>query len=213
MYVNDLDLCVTVQILEGTPAVLSLGKLCKDHGYSSGWVRGQNPHFVKKWAGKYDATRRIACLPLVRVWQLDLPARLPVHPLLRYRRTQCEMILRHVQQPHELGVHAVEHWEISCEIPKKPKTKMKKEDIDTARGCPLRDLPLWLEEFTETLVDEEDSASRKAPASISRDITASSGTSDKSGIGQAHHFSHPERPKLRCLQEDQHNTSSLQKTH
>ena len=32
VYVNDLDLLVTVQILEDTPAVPSPGKLCEDHG-------------------------------------------------------------------------------------------------------------------------------------------------------------------------------------
>ena len=41
--VYDLDLFVTVQILDDTPAVLSLGQLCEDHGYSYEWVSGQNP--------------------------------------------------------------------------------------------------------------------------------------------------------------------------
>ena len=31
--VHDLDLFVTVQILDDTPAVLSLGKLCEEHVY------------------------------------------------------------------------------------------------------------------------------------------------------------------------------------
>ena len=34
VYVHDLNLFVTVQLLEETLAVLSLGKLCEDHGYS-----------------------------------------------------------------------------------------------------------------------------------------------------------------------------------
>ena len=34
VYVHDLNLFETVQELEETPAVLSLGKLCEDHGYS-----------------------------------------------------------------------------------------------------------------------------------------------------------------------------------
>ena len=34
VYFHDLGLFVTVQILEDTPAVLSLGKLCEEHGYS-----------------------------------------------------------------------------------------------------------------------------------------------------------------------------------
>ena len=34
VYVKELDLLVTVKLLDDTPAVLSLGKLCQDHGYS-----------------------------------------------------------------------------------------------------------------------------------------------------------------------------------
>ena len=48
VYVYDLDLFVTVQLLEETPAVLSLGKLCDDHGCSCEWVSGQKPRLTKK---------------------------------------------------------------------------------------------------------------------------------------------------------------------
>ena len=34
VYVLELDLFVTVMLLENTPAVLSLGKLCEEFGYS-----------------------------------------------------------------------------------------------------------------------------------------------------------------------------------
>ena len=47
VYVNDLEKIVTVQILEDTPAVLSLGKLCEDHGYSYEWTSGEKPHLLK----------------------------------------------------------------------------------------------------------------------------------------------------------------------
>ena len=30
-----------------TPAVLSLGKLCDEHGYSCEWINGQKPHLIK----------------------------------------------------------------------------------------------------------------------------------------------------------------------
>ena len=39
---------MTVMLLEETPAVLSLGKLCEDHGYTYHWTSGQNPHLTKK---------------------------------------------------------------------------------------------------------------------------------------------------------------------
>ena len=39
--VHDLHLFVTVQLLDDTPAVLSSGKLCEEHGYSYEWTSGQ----------------------------------------------------------------------------------------------------------------------------------------------------------------------------
>ena len=41
VYVTDVDLFLTVKVLEDTPAVLSLGKLCDEHGYSYEWINGQ----------------------------------------------------------------------------------------------------------------------------------------------------------------------------
>ena len=34
VYVKELDIFLTMKVLEDTPAVLSLGKLCDGHGYS-----------------------------------------------------------------------------------------------------------------------------------------------------------------------------------
>ena len=45
---HGLDLFVTVQTLEDTPAVLSLGKLCEEHGCTYEWVSGEKPHRTKQ---------------------------------------------------------------------------------------------------------------------------------------------------------------------
>ena len=47
MYVKELDIFLTMKVLENTPAVLSLGKLCDEHGYSYEWINGQKPHLIK----------------------------------------------------------------------------------------------------------------------------------------------------------------------
>ena len=47
VYVRELDEFVTVMLLEDTPARLSLGKLCEDHGYYCHWTSGQKPHLIK----------------------------------------------------------------------------------------------------------------------------------------------------------------------
>ena len=46
--VKELDLFVTVMLLEETPAVLSLRKLCEDHGYTYHWTSAQKPHLTPK---------------------------------------------------------------------------------------------------------------------------------------------------------------------
>ena len=40
VYVRELDLFVTVVLLENTPAVLSLGKLCEEFWHSYHWTSG-----------------------------------------------------------------------------------------------------------------------------------------------------------------------------
>ena len=54
VYVKELDLFVTVKHFADTPAGLSLGKLCEDHGYSYEWTSGQKPQLIKDG-------RRIQC--------------------------------------------------------------------------------------------------------------------------------------------------------
>ena len=41
VHVKELDVYLTVKISEDSPAVLSLGKLFEDHGYSYDWTNGQ----------------------------------------------------------------------------------------------------------------------------------------------------------------------------
>ena len=63
VYVHDLDLFVTVQILDDTPAVQSLGKLCEEHGYSCEWSSGQKPHLTKQEKNIFCKTENF--VPLV----------------------------------------------------------------------------------------------------------------------------------------------------
>ena len=46
VYVRELDLFVKVMLLENTPAVLSLRKLCEEFGYSDHWTSGQKLHLI-----------------------------------------------------------------------------------------------------------------------------------------------------------------------
>ena len=45
LYVRELNLFVTVMLLEDTPALPSLGKLCEDHGFYCHWTSGRKPQW------------------------------------------------------------------------------------------------------------------------------------------------------------------------
>ena len=45
--VKELEKFLTMKVLEDTPAVLSLGKLCDENGYSYEWINGQKQHLIK----------------------------------------------------------------------------------------------------------------------------------------------------------------------
>ena len=47
VFVKELNVFLTKKGLEDTPAVLSLGELCDDHGYSYEWTNGQKPSLIK----------------------------------------------------------------------------------------------------------------------------------------------------------------------
>ena len=46
VHVKELYIFLTMKVLEHTPAVLSLGKLCDENGYSHEWINGQKPHLI-----------------------------------------------------------------------------------------------------------------------------------------------------------------------
>ena len=62
VFAHDLNLFV-MQLLEETPAVLSLGKLCQDHEYSKECVSGQKPRLTED--GKTMKCKTDNFVPLV----------------------------------------------------------------------------------------------------------------------------------------------------
>ena len=57
VYVKELDIFLTMNVLVNTPAVLSLGKLFDENECSCEWINGQKPLLIKTWF-EYNVTRR-----------------------------------------------------------------------------------------------------------------------------------------------------------
>ena len=58
VYVKELDMFLTMKVLEDPLAVLSLGKLCDEHGYTYEWIKGQKPHHHFETVFGYSVPRR-----------------------------------------------------------------------------------------------------------------------------------------------------------
>ena len=97
VYVKELDIFLTMKVLENTSAVLPLGKLCDENGYSYEWIHGQKPHLIKRGFG-YVAIWKTSFLlwfQAYRVHPLDL------HRLQRHLRDR-RVIPHHPLQPRLL---------------------------------------------------------------------------------------------------------------
>ena len=47
VYVKELNIFLNVKVLQNTPAVLSLGKLCDENGHSYEWINAQKQHLIE----------------------------------------------------------------------------------------------------------------------------------------------------------------------
>ena len=155
-YVRELDIFLTMEVLN-TPAVLSLGKLCDEHGYSYKWINGHKPHLIKNGI----RLRKVSSQSWFLVYLQLRQARLPQHPrLLQVRKLLVQMTVQKSSQNESVGRHArgdpftsETSQELSHEPTKIPEPN-KNEDHEEVRGDPYSDMPEWLQEFRENLVDE-----------------------------------------------------------
>ena len=142
MYVKELDLSVTVKLLEDTLAVLSLVKHCEDHGYSYEWTSWQKPQLVKD--GRRIKSRTENYVPIVvpsvstsssSTAARTSPTSVPQEAVIRTlhpapSRSESTSSTVRVSPSHE---------------PAETEKTNKNGDNENVRGNPLRDLPEWLQ--------------------------------------------------------------------
>ena len=71
--VKELDMFLTMKVLEDTPAVLSFGWICDENGYSYKWLNVQKNLISCKTGFGYKATRIISFLSWFQACQRGLP--------------------------------------------------------------------------------------------------------------------------------------------
>ena len=163
---------MTVMLLEDTPAVLSLGKLCEDHGHTYHWSSGQKPHLTKK--GK-----RINCnishyVPFI-VPGLSTSSSTSSSPTSSTSSSQETVIGTENPATEGSEIMSEESRGNLLHGPAEIENTNKNDDDEELRSELLRDLPGWLQEFKENLVDERSPLEpRGNPAPKDRDTSSSS---------------------------------------
>ena len=118
-------------LLEETSAVLSLRKLCEDHGYTYHWISGQKPHPIRN--GK-----RIDCnisnhVPFVVPGLSANSSSTTPSPTTSPSSSSQDSVFDvantpKIQHPKEVEVRVRSSGETRCMDPQKPKTKIKMEN-------------------------------------------------------------------------------------
>ena len=195
--VHDLDLFVTVQLLEETPAVLLLGKLCKRPRIL---LRvGQRSKTAVDQRGKTIVCKTDNFVPLV------VPG-LSTSSASNSSSTSTSQDLSSTSPGQERSDGlAPGNW---CGSPPRNQNQNKQRDGNRDSDDRLRDLLEWLKEFTNNPEDTE----VPAPAQISQDSDSERPTEVVSKSRKQRIYI-PKRPKFRSLLANQNDKGSLQKTH
>ena len=209
VHVKELDIFLTMKVLHNTPAVLSLGKLCDENGYSYEWINGQKPHLIKNGI-------RIQCntenfVPIV-VPGLSSSSSSSSHPSTsRQERNHptsssgsstspttfvlSDSETREREDSHPVPVSSphVERIERGDPLLPKPTKNPKPNKNETTierRDTLCSDIPEWLQEFRENLVDDRVPEHRDSYASSSHELSVGPTPTRSEDVGKHSVYTH-----------------------
>ena len=192
VYVKELDIFLTMKVLDNTAAALSLGKLCDENGYSYEWINGRKPHLIKDGI-------RIICntenfVPIVvpglsssssgSSSTLRTPMKQESHSSSSFSSSPSSPIVSEIQiREREDGKSSdISPVQVSNSVDdrsgqldeiqanKNPKPNKKETTIER-RNPSDSEIPEWLQEFMENLVDDEIPVHGGSHASSSHEVS------------------------------------------
>ena len=179
VYVKELDIFLTMKVLDNTPAVLSLGKLCDEHGYSYEWIFGQKPHLIKDGIRIPCNTENFVLIVVPGLSSSSSGSDPSTSKTLSRQEshsssspsssssspTVSEIQTREREDRNESDISPVPVSNLvddgsgqpeETQANKTPKTNKKKTTIERGNLCDDSEIPeWWLQEFRENLVDDE----------------------------------------------------------
>ena len=192
VYVKELDIFLTMKVLDNTPAVLSLGKLCDENGYSYEWINGQKPHLIKNGIRTPCNTENFVHIVVPGLSSSSsgssstskTPSRQESHSSSSSSASSSSPTVSEIQtREREDGIDSdISPVQVSTSVGdrsgqpdetqanKIPKPKKKETTIEL--GNPLySEIPEWLQEFRENLVDDGIPVHGDSHASSSHEVS------------------------------------------
>ena len=177
MYVKGLGVFLTLKVLYNTPAVLSLGKLCDENGFSKEWINGQKPHHIgernsdylqHRELRSYCGSRRVKFFLGIFINFTDTYETgesfffiffilIFITYSRRYSGSRREDALDRDISPVPVSnlVDDGSGQPEQIQANEIPKTNKKETTIERGNPCNDSEIPEWLQEFRENLVDDE----------------------------------------------------------
>ena len=176
VYVKELDIFLILKVLENTPAVLSFGKLCDENGYSYEWINGQKPHLIKNGIRIQCNTENFVPIVVPGLSSSSsgssstskTPSRQERHSTSSSSTSSSSPTVSEIQtREREDRINSdTSPVQVSTSVDdrsgrpddtqanKTPKTNKERTTIEW--GDPFcSEIPEWLQEFRENLVDDE----------------------------------------------------------
>ena len=205
VYVKELGIFLTMKVLENTPAVLSLGKLCDENEYSYEWINGQKPHLIEdgiriicntenfvpvvvpglsSWSSGSSSTLRTSMKQESRSSSSSSSS--PSSPTVgeiqvREREDAPNSDISPVQVSNL--VHDRTGEPVENQANQIPKPNKKETAIERGNTCDS-EIPEWLQEFRENLVDDEIPLQGGSHASSSHEVSLEPTTKRREDLGK-----------------------------
>ena len=175
--VKELDIFLTMKVHENTPAVLSLGKLCDENVYSYEWINGQKPHLIKDGIRIICNTENFVPIVVLGLSSSSSASSSSLRTPMKQESsfsssssssspslpTVGEMSVRESEDAFNSDISPVPVSElvddrtgepVETQANQIPKSK-EKTTIEPRNLCDDPEIPEWLQEFRENLVDDE----------------------------------------------------------
>ena len=217
VHVKELGKFLTMKV-ENTPAVLSLGNLCDENGYSYEWINGQKPHLINNGIRINCNTENFVPIVVVGLTSssstFSSSSRTPIKQeshsssssslSSRSSPTVGEMSVREREDAPNSDISPVPVSElvddrtgepVENQASQIPKTNKKETTIERENLCDDPEIPEWMQEFRENLVDDEIPFQGGFHASSSHEASVEPTTKRREDLGK--HNVHTHFPKDR----------------